>query len=132
MTNTAREGQSIPPINPTFTQAQADAGELPAVGSEVVYNTASHGDVVGIVTGYRTEKSRNTLADNPDYRVFVTFEHNQRFLSDIKPIQTAEDRLKTALVDIIWDGTCLEAKGFIGDDIDKVLDSDKFTITLKG
>ena len=86
---------------PVFTQAMKDAGELPPIGCEVEYNTASRGDVIGVVTGYRTSKSLNTLADNCDYQVSVKFEHNERLLKDIKPIDTKSDKQKA--IDGYWD-----------------------------
>ena len=78
---------------PVFTQAMCDAGELPQVGSDVIYNTNTDGDVVGTVTHYKTKKSVTKGCSKADYRVFIHFKSNARLLCDIKPIdnRTPED-----------------------------------------
>jgi len=68
-----------------FTQAMADNGELPPIGSEVGYNTHSEGDVTGEVTGYKVQLSHN--ADDGSYRVFIYFKSNCRLLGDIWAIE---------------------------------------------
>ena len=121
------------PCKPVYTQAMKDMGELPMIGSDVIYNTASRGDIIDTVTGFRTFKSLNTLSDNCDYRVFIKFEHNERLMSDIKPIDTRtdEEKLNNAIFSEI-EGDCgvYDAPGLIKHLIKHLLASDKFTITL--
>ena len=101
---------------PTFTQAQADAGELP-VGSDVV--------VI-----FREVESVGTVKYVSDLG-FVLFKNGEEYyyehkVCEVKPIQTDEEKLRDAINEL-WDAA--PDKWAI---IEDILNNDLFTITLKG
>jgi hypothetical protein len=109
---------------PTFTQAQADAGEFPAVGSRVMYlaGTGIKKDDGTFTKGYWDETT--IIAHHNDMTWLDS--HGIQSDIDIKPIQTDEDRLRSALSLVIDVSTKRQA-----DEIaDGLLSSDKFTIKL--
>lgn len=110
---------------PTFTQAMADAGELPAVGSDILYTAIEHQSgkpSIEVGAWYH-----GTVVAYSDGFVW-TSDNGLRMLRNttFKPIQTAEEKLKAALMDSIkWNSTWEY-------NVDELMNSDKFTITLKG
>jgi hypothetical protein len=104
---------------PTFTQAQADADELPTIGSE--YQTST-GKFKAMCYGYN--QNHKQVCVGKDSEGYL-----QYHLRDmIKPIQTDEEKLRSAIY-------AQAATPQIGDAeliplIDALLASNKFTITL--
>ena len=77
---------------PVYTQLMRDNGELPPIGSEVRYNTASQGDVTGVVKRIEVKPSATRSVD---CRIFVYFENNARLINEVFPIDTRSDEEKT-------------------------------------
>ena len=107
---------------PAFTQAMADAGELPMVGSLVLIKYLPyHGDDYGWfeheVYGYKNGK---IICDHSEVSEKV------ELFSEWKPIQTAEEKLKEALSLAVNEPISTAVM------VERLLASDKFTITLKG
>ena len=126
----------IKPVEtPVFTQAMANDHIPPPIGSMFKVDKVEKDS--RILDFLEVEVEVIGLCSYEDDLTIITFIHptigigcGVYYSHWVKPIQTDEDKLKEALVGVIWDGTCLEAKGSVGEDIDKVLASDKFTITL--
>jgi hypothetical protein len=125
-------GGPVAPCNgeipkPVFTQAMADAGELPAVGAECMVKSGSlddwyKGECIGFDNNEDGEFAVFAMFDDYPFPVRYAGFKAER----IKPIQTDEEKLKSALMDSIeWNATWEY-------NVDKLLASDKFTITLKG
>jgi hypothetical protein len=115
-------------IKPTFTQAQADAGEQAAIGSRVMYlaGTGIKKEDGTFTKGYWDETT--IIARHNDMTWLDT--HGIQSDIEIKPIQTAEEKLMTAL----WD-TIEQNDGDLNESSIDAFRSDllsKFTITLKG
>lgn len=106
---------------PTFTQSQADAGELPTIGAEclIMYCSSNYRGVItymgnGVGCYHSKDNDREyTFALNS-----VTF----------KPIQTAEDKLRNKFIHFYQKG--INDELCIDDAADELLS--EFTITLKG
>jgi hypothetical protein len=125
---------------PTFTQAQCDAGELPAVGAECIFswtdcellNGLEIGDTIKVIAHFDNNGTKIAVfthecddSNGQGEGVFVCMGGPRAF----KPIQTAEEKLRNHL----WDSINCEAKSDSLTDviIHDLMNSDKFTITLK-
>jgi len=98
---------------PIFTQAMADAGEFPPVGSDVelFYDDEAQGVATAMYIG--------------EYSIFLNHSHGGEQIASterysFKPIQTEEQKLIAVMRDM----------NFSVDEVDDLLANDKFTITL--
>lgn len=114
---------------PIFTQAMANANELPEIGSEY---QASTGKFKAMCYGYNQNHKQVCVGRDGDGYL----EYHLRGM--IKPIdyRTDEEKLRDAMRNILLDSYGENLTTVIMDtislDIDKLLASDKFTIKLKG
>jgi hypothetical protein len=119
---------------PTFTKAMADTGEFPAVGATVVFYCSNPGAVnmtERAVSNHLSEMEVVSIQGG----LLVLFNKSNAFTiacNDqwIRPIQTAEQKLYTAIYDAVYDDD-------ISDDLNQelaieLMNHPKFTITLKG
>jgi hypothetical protein len=121
-------GKGIVKLKPVFTQAQADAGELPMVGSKPLVIGRGGTDYIECeilmhreIEGYGPV-AVFTITNYSDVEHYYSHCSANKF----KPIQTAEDKLRDAINEL-WDAA--PDKWAI---IEDILNNDLFEIKLKG
>jgi hypothetical protein len=123
-------------VKPTFTQAQADAGELPAVGAMCVFASCDWKLNNNLELDMEVEIINHFVNNGVPVAVFKhQSDKSSGFDVEIgdntcfKPIQTAEDKTREVVCGEIIDAGLANCTG-VNDVIDLMFNSEKFTIVL--